>query len=54
MDDDTKEEEQISQEIHILKRCNHPNIVAYFGSCWSGNDLWVGDKEFRVFVDQIK
>jgi hypothetical protein len=41
MDPDEKKNEEITKEIDILKRCNNQNIVAYYGSCWSGDDLWV-------------
>lgn len=38
--DDT-EEDQVTSEIEILKKCSHPNVVSYFGSLWEGSSLWV-------------
>jgi serine/threonine protein kinase len=32
---------QMYKEIEVLKKCRHPHIVAYFGSCIRTNDLWV-------------
>nr|XP_033813281.1 mitogen-activated protein kinase kinase kinase kinase 2 isoform X2 [Geotrypetes seraphini] len=31
----------IQQEINMLKACQHPNIVAYFGSYLRNNRLWI-------------
>jgi serine/threonine protein kinase len=33
--------EEILKEIEILKRCRHPNVVNYYGSCIRENKLWV-------------
>ena len=33
--------DDIKKEIDVLKKCNHPNCVAYYGSCWDASDLWV-------------
>ena len=33
--------EDIRHEINILRDCNHPNIVKYYGSYHHNNNLWV-------------
>lgn len=31
----------IMKEVEVLKTCNHPNIVRYFGSCANNGSLWI-------------
>ena len=31
----------LEQEIDVLKKCNSPNIVSYFGSCSKEDQLWI-------------
>jgi len=33
--------ESIRKEISVLKECNHPNIVRYYGSYFKDDYLWV-------------
>jgi len=33
--------ESLTSEIAVLKRCKHPNIVNYFGSCSQGDSIWI-------------
>lgn len=40
-DEDNNGLQDIVREIDVLKSCNHPNVVSYFGSCWTSSDLWV-------------
>ena len=37
-----EEKEDVEKEISLLKRCQHKNIVSYFGSCIRDEKLWVG------------
>lgn len=41
MEADEKQNESITKEIEILKKCNNQNVVAYYGCIWNENDLWV-------------
>lgn len=38
---DNDEIEGIQKEIAILRDCNHPNIVKYYGSCRAADALWI-------------
>lgn len=38
---DNDEIESIQKEIAILRDCNHPNIVKYYGSCRAPDALWI-------------
>lgn len=38
-----KDTTAIAKEVDLLKRVNHANTVRYYGSCVSGNDIWVLD-----------
>ena len=33
--------EEVQREIAVLRKCRHPNIVCYFGSCVHESVLWV-------------
>lgn len=36
-----KRVEDVTQEINVLRKCRHPNIVSYYGSSASETELWV-------------
>lgn len=36
-----QQDDTLLQEIQILKKCKHPNVVSYFGSCFKDNTLWI-------------
>jgi len=38
---DVEEADPIAKEIEILKKCNHPHVVSYFGSCSPPSKLWI-------------
>ena len=38
---DSDEIDSIQKEIAILRDCNHPNIVKYYGSCRAPDALWI-------------
>eukprot|EP01130_Rhizamoeba_saxonica_P018087 TRINITY_DN895_c0_g1_i4.p1 TRINITY_DN895_c0_g1~~TRINITY_DN895_c0_g1_i4.p1 ORF type:complete len:1176 (-),score=322.74 TRINITY_DN895_c0_g1_i4:66-3593(-) len=38
---DIQDEEEIKNEIDILKKCSHPNIVSYYGTCMNRANLWI-------------
>ena len=40
-EDDESMLNDVSGEINILRDCNHPNIVRYYGSYLKGESLWV-------------
>lgn len=31
----------LEKEIDVLKKCKHPNILSYFGTCSRGRECWV-------------
>jgi len=33
--------DSLKSEINTLRRCRHPNIVSYFGSCSVGDSIWI-------------
>lgn len=33
--------EEVQKEIVVLRKCRHPNIVSYYGSCVHDSVLWV-------------
>jgi serine/threonine protein kinase len=37
-------------EIEILKKCNHPNIVRFFGAYQKGEEIYVRNKYFLSFI----
>lgn len=42
----------IAKEIQMLKDCNHPNIVSFYGSYVRENELWVS-LNFRFFPEEL-
>lgn len=36
-----QDQQEIKQEIDILKKCKHDNVVPYYGSFIKDNRLWV-------------
>eukprot|EP01118_Nematostelium_gracile_P019680 TRINITY_DN9217_c0_g1_i1.p1 TRINITY_DN9217_c0_g1~~TRINITY_DN9217_c0_g1_i1.p1 ORF type:complete len:549 (-),score=96.41 TRINITY_DN9217_c0_g1_i1:47-1693(-) len=36
-----KFQEDVKQEIDLLKKCRHSNIVSYYGSCFHEGELWI-------------
>jgi len=56
---DSTQNDQIKKEMEILKRCNNPNIVSYFGCCWNNSDLWIlmdycSHSSVRDLMDQLE
>lgn len=50
---DEQEHESITQEIDILKKCNHKNIVKYYGSAFSSSDLWILMEYCAIGYDKV-
>eukprot|EP00158_Paraphelidium_tribonemae_P007837 Partr_v1_DN28376_c0_g1_i2_m79609 putative serine threonine-protein kinase len=36
-----KNHDNITKEVELLKQVNHKNTVRYYGSCISGDDVWI-------------
>jgi serine/threonine protein kinase len=52
-------EEELRNELEILRKCVHPSVVSYFGSYLNGGDLWIameycGTGSVRDLLDALK
>jgi serine/threonine protein kinase len=43
-----KVRDDIKQEIDLLKKCRHINIVSYWGCCFYQQELWVKNRDILV------